>query len=160
MNRCAAEQSALINVAGPRGKKRHTSVAKPLSRGTFREDAIGQREAHLSLAALKVGRTLRRTIAQADRVFSFRDRNVLNLEKGDFNYVLFLGNAWAVVDFLGVPLDFVLFFHDARKAGNLPPNAVSFAAPAKKICRRGNHRRGIRRTADQTAARRQYEIAS
>ena len=99
-------------------------------------------------------------LQQADRVFSFRDRNVLNLEKGDFNYVLFLGNAWAVVDFLGVPLDFVLFFHDARKAGNLPPNAVSFAAPAKKICRRGNHRRGIRRTADQTAARRQYEIAS
>ena len=30
--------------------------------------------------------------------------------------------------------------------------------PAKEICRRGDHERGIRRTADQTAAGCEYEI--
>ena len=106
---------------------------------------IGQQD---SLAALKLEVHSGAGLQQADRVLS----------KGDFNYVLFLGNAWAVVDFLGVSLDLVLLFHDAHKADHLPPNAISLAAPAKEICRRRNHRRGIRRTADQAPARRKYEI--
>jgi hypothetical protein len=100
---------------------------------------IGQQD---SLAALKLEVHSGAGLQQADRVLS----------KGDFNYVLFLGNAWAVVDFLGVSLDSVLLFHDARKADHLPPNADSFAALAKKICGRRNHGRGIRRTANQTPA--------
>ena len=50
------------------------------------------------------------------------------------------------------------FFYDAGEAGYLPANAIASAAPAKKICRRRDHRRGIRRTADQTPAGCEYEI--
>jgi hypothetical protein len=69
-----------------------------------------------------------------------------------------LGNAWILVDFLDLSLDLVLFLHDAGEADLLPANAISSAAPAKEICRWGDHERGIRRTADQTPAGCQSEI--
>jgi hypothetical protein len=69
-----------------------------------------------------------------------------------------LGNALVLVVFLDPPLGLVLFLHDAREADYLPANAIASAAPAKEISRRGNHDRGIRRTADQTPAGCQYEI--
>ena len=62
------------------------------------------------------------------------------------------------MDFLDINLGIVLFLHDAGEADLLPANAVSSAAPAKEICRWGDHERGIRRTADQTSAGCQYEI--
>jgi len=46
---------------------------------------------------------------------------------------------------------FFSFMMPVRRT-NLPANAIASAAPAKEICRRGDHRRGIRRTADQTPA--------
>ena len=55
-------------------------------------------------------------------------------------------------------LDFVLFLHDAGEANYLQADAIAAAAPAKEICRRGDHRRGIRRTAYQTPAGCQCEI--
>jgi hypothetical protein len=69
-----------------------------------------------------------------------------------------LGNAWILVDFLVRSLGIVLFLPDAGEADLLPANAISSAAPAKEICRWGDHERGIRRTADQTPAGCQYEI--
>jgi hypothetical protein len=63
-----------------------------------------------------------------------------------------------LVDFLGLPLDLVLFLHDAGEADYLPANAIASAAPAKEICRWGDHKRGIRRTADHTPAGCEYEI--
>jgi hypothetical protein len=63
-----------------------------------------------------------------------------------------------LVGFLDLPLDLVLFFYDADEADYLPANAIAAATPAKEICRRGDHRRGIRRTADQTPAGCEYEI--
>ena len=74
------------------------------------------------------------------------------------NYVLLLGNALVLVVFLDPSLDVVLFLHDAGEAGYLSANAIASAAPAKEICRWGNHERGIRRTADQTPAGCQFEI--
>jgi hypothetical protein len=62
------------------------------------------------------------------------------------------------VVFLGLPLDLILFLHDANEAGYLPANAVSSSGPAKEICRRGDHQPGIRRTAVHTVAGCQYEI--
>jgi hypothetical protein len=69
-----------------------------------------------------------------------------------------LGNALVLVVFLDRPLDGVFFLHDAGEANYVPANAITFAAPAKKICRRGDHKRGIRRTEDQARAGCQYEI--
>jgi hypothetical protein len=69
-----------------------------------------------------------------------------------------LGNAWILVDFLDLSLDIVLFLLDAGEANLLPANANSSANPAKKICRWGDHERGIRRTADQTSEGCQYKI--
>jgi hypothetical protein len=63
-------------------------------------------------------------------------RRVWKGKKGAFNYVLLLGNAWVLVDFLDLPLDLVLFLHDAGEADYLPANAIASAAPAKEICRR------------------------
>jgi len=57
-----------------------------------------------------------------------------------------------LVVFLDRSLDIVLFLHDAGEADLLPANAISSAAPAKEICRWGDHERGIRRTADQAPA--------
>ena len=70
----------------------------------------------------------------------------------------FWGMHWILVVFLDRPLGLVLFLHDAGEADCLPANAISSATPAKEICRWGDHERGIRRTADQTPAGRQYEI--
>jgi hypothetical protein len=39
-----------------------------------------------------------------------------------------------LVVFLDLPLDHVLFLHDADEAGYLPANAIASAAPAKEIC--------------------------
>jgi hypothetical protein len=69
-----------------------------------------------------------------------------------------LGNAWILVDFLDINLGIVVFLHDAGEADLLPANAISSTAPAKEICRWGDHERGIRRTADKTPAGYQYEI--
>ena len=55
-------------------------------------------------------------------------------------------------------LDFLLFLHDAGEANYLQADAIAAAAPAKEICRRGDHKRGIRRTAEQTPARCQSEV--
>ena len=55
-------------------------------------------------------------------------------------------------------LDVVLFLHDAGETDYLPGNAIAPAGAQKEICRRGDHKRGIRRTADQTPAGCQYEI--
>ena len=85
-------------------------------------------------------------------------RPCLETKKGDFDYELLLGDALVLVVFLGVPLDDVLFLHDADEEVYLPANAIAFAATAKARCRRGDHKRGIRRTADQTAAGCEYEI--
>ena len=60
--------------------------------------------------------------------------------------------------FLDRSLDIVLCLPNAGEADLLPANAISSAAPAKEICRWGDHERGIRRTADQTSAGCQYEI--
>src|SRR5208282_3727033 len=79
-------------------------------------------------------------------------------KKGIPTMYYILGNAWVLVGFLDLPLDLVLFLHDAGEAGYLPANAIAFAAPAKAICRRGDHKRGIRRTADHTPAGCQCEI--
>ena len=62
------------------------------------------------------------------------------------------------MDFLIRSLGIVLFLPNAGEADLLPANAISSAAPAKEICRWGDHERGIRRTADQTPAGCQYEI--
>jgi hypothetical protein len=67
----------------------------------------------------------------------------LESKKGDFDYVLLLGNALVLVVFLGVPMDAVFFLHDADEAVYLPANAIASAAPAKEICRRGDHKRGL-----------------
>jgi hypothetical protein len=69
-----------------------------------------------------------------------------------------LGNALVLVVFLDRHLDGVLFLHDAGEANYVPANAIAPAAPAKEICRRGDHKRGIRRTADQASAGCQYEV--
>jgi hypothetical protein len=79
-------------------------------------------------------------------------------QKGDFNYVLLLGNARVLVDFLDLPLDLILFLYDASEADYLPANAIAAATPTKEICRRGDHSRGIRRAAGQIAAGCEYEI--
>jgi hypothetical protein len=63
---------------------------------------------------------------------------VFGTKKGGSDYVL-LGNAWVLVVFLDIPLDAVLFLHDANEAVNLPPNAIAFATLAKEICRRGDN---------------------
>jgi hypothetical protein len=63
------------------------------------------------------------------------------VRKGDFYYVLFLGNAWLLVDFLDLPLDLVLFLHDAGESVYVPANAVASSALAKEICRRGDRNR-------------------
>ena len=85
-------------------------------------------------------------------------RTVWKVKKGDCDYALLLGNALVLVVFLDPPLDGVLFLHDAGEADYLPANAIASTAPAKEVCRRGDHKRGIRRTADQTPAGCQYEI--
>jgi hypothetical protein len=85
-------------------------------------------------------------------------RPCLESKKGNFDYVLLLRNALVLVVILGVPLDDVFFLPDADEAINLPANVVAFAAPAKEKCLRGDHKRGIRRTADQTAAGCEYGI--
>ena len=83
---------------------------------------------------------------------------VVNRTLSEVSYVLLLGNALVLVVFLDTALDVVLFFHDAGEADYLPGNAIAFGGLEKEICRRGDHKRGIRRTADQTPAGCQYEI--
>jgi hypothetical protein len=69
-----------------------------------------------------------------------------------------LGNALVLVVFLDPPLGLVLFLHDAREAEQLPADAISFTAPAKEIRGRGNHKRGIRGTADKTPTGCQLDV--
>jgi hypothetical protein len=64
-------------------------------------------------------------------------------KQGDFDYVLLLGNALGLVVLLDVPLDAVLFLYGAYEAIYLPANAIASTAPAKEICRGGDHRRGL-----------------
>jgi hypothetical protein len=64
-------------------------------------------------------------------------------ETGRLDYVLLLGNALGLVVLLDVPLDAVLFFYGAYEAIYLPANAIASTAPAKEICRGGDHRRGL-----------------
>jgi hypothetical protein len=52
-----------------------------------------------------------------------------------------------LVVFLDTPLGLVLFFHDADPPDYLPGIAIASAVAAKEICRRGDHKRGIRRAA-------------
>jgi len=52
------------------------------------------------------------------------------------NHVLLLGNARVLVGFLDLPLDHVLFLHDANEASHLPANAITSSAASKEICRR------------------------
>jgi len=70
----------------------------------------------------------------------------------------FWGMHWYWWFFLDTALDVVPFLHDAGEADYLPGNAIPSAGSEKEICRRGDHKRGIRRTADQTPAGCQYEI--
>src|ERR1017187_3379124 len=66
--------------------------------------------------------------------------------------VLLLGNACVLVVCLDIHLDIVLFLSHAGEEDYLPANAIASATAAKEICRRGDHKRGIRRTANQTPA--------
>ena len=63
-----------------------------------------------------------------------------------------------LVVFLDSSLDHLLFLLDAGETSHLSANAIPTATPAKEICRRGDHQRGIRRTADQTPAGRKNPI--
>jgi len=63
------------------------------------------------------------------------------------------------VDFLGIFLDALPVIHDADAPIHLPGNAISPAAPQKEICRRRDHKRGVRGTAGQAPARCECEIA-
>jgi len=63
-------------------------------------------------------------------------------------YYYYWRNALVLVDLLGPPLGFVLILHDAGAKNYLPSDAIAAAAPAKEICRRGDHKRGIRRATD------------
>jgi hypothetical protein len=85
-------------------------------------------------------------------------RETINRTLSEFSYVLFLGNALVLVVFLDPSLDGVLFVHDADAPNYLSGNAIAPAAPQKEICRRRDHKRGIRRAADQTHARCKFEI--
>ena len=78
--------------------------------------------------------------------------------EGRVRLCIIFGNALVLVVFLGAPLDGVFFLHDADEAVYLPANAIASAAAAKEICRRGDHKRGLRRTADKTASGWQCEI--
>ena len=66
--------------------------------------------------------------------------------------MFFWGMHWYWWCFLDPSLGLVLFLHDTGETDCLPANAIASAAPAKEICSRGDHKRGIRRTADQTCA--------
>jgi hypothetical protein len=63
-----------------------------------------------------------------------------------------------VVGFLDPPLVLVPFLHDASEADFRPAKAIGSAAPAKEICRRRNHKRGIRGTVGQAPAGWEFEI--
>jgi hypothetical protein len=80
------------------------------------------------------------------------------LLKESFDYVLFLGNAWLLVDLLDLSLDPLLLFHDAGKPFKIPGYAISLAAAKKEICRWRDSRRGVRRTASYPPAGCQYQI--
>ena len=92
-------------------------------------------------------------IGQSEKSIDFKmdTKDGKHKVKRRFDYVL-LGNALVLVVFLDSSLGLVLFLHDTGETDRLPANAIASAAPAKEICSRGDHKRGIRRTADQTCA--------
>ncbi len=72
--------------------------------------------------------------------------------KGEFNYVSLLGNAWLLVNLLGVFVDTLLFLHDASKPVEISANAIATAGVANEIRRGRNPRRGVRGTAGHALA--------
>lgn len=70
----------------------------------------------------------------------------------------FWWNALDLVDLLDILLDALLVIHDADAPIHLPGNAITLAAPEKEICRRRDHKRGVRGTAGQAPAGCECEI--
>jgi hypothetical protein len=72
--------------------------------------------------------------------------------------LLFWWNALDLVDFLDILLDALLVIHDADAPIHLPRDAIALATPEKEICRRRDHKRGVRGTAGQAPAGCECEV--
>jgi len=77
-------------------------------------------------------------------------RNILVVARGV--YGILRRNACILVDLVGVHLDHVLWFLFTGKTEQLQADAVASTASARKIRRRRDHKRGIRRASNETVA--------
>lgn len=85
-------------------------------------------------------------------------RTINRTRWGMSDVLLLLGNALVLLGILDPPLDDLLFVHNAPAANYLPGNAITVPTPEKEMCRRREHKRGVRRMTAYAHAECKYEV--